>query len=236
MLSPFYTATHVDAALAIRAGKDAVKGQRFVAYDNNLKDKSPVVTDANIVYDASRTDDGDRFKLKYGITIEGFAAHSLGTIQIGGIANVEVETPTDLKTLPFGTILFPKLNSSNEVPTDGTILTAKRTDMNVPVARVHHHEEGSNIAQVRLLHGLSLDFGSTPTAEDIGGYIGASMADTPPSNLNVNFAEVAGSMEIPASGSKRKRGFLPDLDEQLSNVNSARANDQFNDFFGTAAK
>jgi len=155
--NPYYTAAHIEAALAVRAGAEPVKGHHVVAYklDAGSCEPHPVVLQI-------KNDEFDKGDFGLGVSIEPFAKTSLGTIQIGGVANVTIDTALIDNPLACGTLLYAKSSgSATDVLYDpaGTVLTtfenlAAGQKGIYPVARVHHHELNSNIVQARLLHGL----------------------------------------------------------------------------------
>lgn len=161
--NPYYTAAHIEAALAVRAGETDVKAHHVVAYK---LDPASCETHPSVLTLTNK--DFKRIDFGLGVSIEAFGAKKLGTVQIGGVANVVIDPDilSDEKItepLACGTLLYAKSDGSGDDDTlytsAGTVLTiidkAPFKDKGLyPVARVHHHELHSNIVQARLLHGL----------------------------------------------------------------------------------
>lgn len=226
MLSPFYTAAHVDAAVAVRATDESdVNGQSLVVYaTDSSDDMHPRVVELTDLPAAGNADDVKYF---VGISLEGFSRGQLGTVQIGGVANVQLKLADRDAILLCGTLLYPTWSSG--ISASGVALTdTPDNDQLRPVARVHHHEQHSNIAQARLLHGTQYT-GMTKIALQP---IQESFANLEP--VEVNFAAVAEQgNRNPKGGTKRKRkgGFPPSIAEGVAQTMSDRKPGEFSNFF-----
>ncbi|MBN19825.1 MAG: hypothetical protein CL678_00960 [Bdellovibrionaceae bacterium] len=216
MLSPFYTAAHVDAAVAVRADENTdANAQSVVVYANDTPDAShPRITTLSALPDA------DADKVFVGVTLESFARGQLGTVQIGGVANVKLELEDRDEPLSCGTLLYP--NWLDGISASGVALTpTPAVDGLRAVARVHHHERHSNIAQARLLHGTQYTGISKITLPPIQ----EPFVETANSPIEVDFGGVAN-----AAPRKRKR-FGDSVDLSLAAVEKSRKPGQFSEFF-----